>query len=242
MKCATAAEAAGSTITLNGYNHPFGQFDPFCYNRLVSSSNPPLRRDAVRNRQKILDAARAAIAENRPLALNELAREAEVGVGTAYRHFATTDVLRVALIREALSELLVSARLAEIKSATDPAAAFSDFLNAALIAQLRDDALSRVVDGDLESDLITQALIVELTSVFSIILAAVRSRGVIRADLTQSELVGMLCGISHTARRHPPAEANAVASKFLAVTIAGLRAKSTDAGSPGATHTVPSDV
>ncbi len=52
------------------------------------------RADAERNRQRLLDVAKAAFAEKGVSAsLEDIAREAGVGIGTLYRHFPTRDAL-----------------------------------------------------------------------------------------------------------------------------------------------------
>lgn len=58
------------------------------------SNRPQLRRDAERNRQRILAAARGLIAwKGLGVGYEEIAREADVGVGTVYRRFPTRDGL-----------------------------------------------------------------------------------------------------------------------------------------------------
>jgi AcrR family transcriptional regulator len=52
------------------------------------------RADSQRNRERLLDAARLAFEETGPdVTLEEIARRAEVGIGTLYRHFPTRDAL-----------------------------------------------------------------------------------------------------------------------------------------------------
>ncbi len=66
----------------------------------------PRRADARRNREKILEAARAAFAEDGLDAqMPDLARRAGVGVGTLYRHFPTKDALVCALAQDHFSRL-----------------------------------------------------------------------------------------------------------------------------------------
>ncbi|HEY8547916.1 MAG TPA: helix-turn-helix domain-containing protein [Acidimicrobiales bacterium] len=74
----------------------------------------PRRADALRNRQRLLDAARAAFAEHGTGAsLEDVARRAGVGVGTLYRHFPHRDDLVEALVRGGVDGLVeLSARLA----------------------------------------------------------------------------------------------------------------------------------
>ncbi|WP_226900620.1 TetR/AcrR family transcriptional regulator [Nonomuraea phyllanthi] len=54
----------------------------------------PVRRDARRNRDKLIAAAQAAFAaSDGPVALEAIARQAGVGIGTLYRHFPTREDL-----------------------------------------------------------------------------------------------------------------------------------------------------
>jgi AcrR family transcriptional regulator len=65
----------------------------------------PLRRDAERNRQRILQAAREAFAEEGlSITLDEIAQRAGVGVGTVYRRFADKEQLIEALFEDRMQE------------------------------------------------------------------------------------------------------------------------------------------
>jgi AcrR family transcriptional regulator len=66
----------------------------------------PLRKDAERNRQRILAAARDLFA-TRGLEpnLNDIAHHAGVGVGTIYRRFSTKEELLEALFEDAMHQL-----------------------------------------------------------------------------------------------------------------------------------------
>ena len=58
----------------------------------------PLRADARRNREKVLEAARAAFAEDGARGADGgVARRAGVGVGTVYRNFPTKDAMIAAI-------------------------------------------------------------------------------------------------------------------------------------------------
>jgi AcrR family transcriptional regulator len=79
------------------------------------------RRDAVRNRAKLLAAADAYLAEHGPpLAFNDLARYAGVGVGSVYRHFSDPDALLDALMGHRVDAVVAILERAE--SAEDPIA------------------------------------------------------------------------------------------------------------------------
>ena len=74
------------------------------------STDRPLRRDAERNRQRILVAARDAFAEDGlAVTLDEIARRAGVGVGTVYRRFADKEQLIDALFEERIGEVVALA-------------------------------------------------------------------------------------------------------------------------------------
>src|SRR5256885_16954126 len=67
----------------------------------VSEIGRPLRADARRNRERILQSARAAFAESGADAqIDDVARHAGVGVGTVYRHFPTKQALLTELVRQ----------------------------------------------------------------------------------------------------------------------------------------------
>lgn len=78
----------------------------------------PLRRDAERNRRRILEAARELFAERGAhVTLDDVARWAGVGVGTVYRRFAD---------RNALIDALFAERVDQIAEAAEQAAAMDD--------------------------------------------------------------------------------------------------------------------
>jgi AcrR family transcriptional regulator len=72
-----------------------------------------LRKDAERNRQRVLRAARELFAERGLEAtLNDVARHANVGVGTVYRRFATKDELVEALFEDGIDQVVCLAETA----------------------------------------------------------------------------------------------------------------------------------
>src|SRR5690349_22989967 len=72
-----------------------------------------LRRDAQRNRQRVLDAARDLFAQRGLEAtLNDVAHHAGVGVGTVYRRFASKDELVEAIFEEGIDEVVCLAETA----------------------------------------------------------------------------------------------------------------------------------
>ena len=70
----------------------------------------PLRADARRNREKLVAVAQAAFAAaDDSVPLEEIAREAGVGIGTLYRHFPTREALVEAVYAAELDDITMSA-------------------------------------------------------------------------------------------------------------------------------------
>jgi AcrR family transcriptional regulator len=104
----------------------------------------PLRADAARNRQLLLDAARHAFDRHGVSAsLDDIARAAGVGPGTLYRHFPTRDQLVLAVIDEGLTDIhrLGSALLDE----DDPMGALRRWLDAYVEQAGMFDGLARTL-------------------------------------------------------------------------------------------------
>jgi AcrR family transcriptional regulator len=90
---------------------------------------PLLRRDAARNRDKILAAARAAFDEEGvDVGVEIIAQRAGVGIGTLYRRFPTKEVLIQAVVDEVLAGILSAANAALDRRS--PADGFAEFLRA----------------------------------------------------------------------------------------------------------------
>lgn len=72
-----------------------------------------LRRDAARNRQRIVAAARDLFAvRGLEATLNDVAHHAGVGVGTVYRRFATKDELLEAIFEDSIDQVVELAKAA----------------------------------------------------------------------------------------------------------------------------------
>lgn len=90
-----------------------------------------LRADARRNRARLLDAARALLAEQGVAApLEAVARRAGVGIGTLYRHFPTREALVEALYRDELDAMLEAG--ARLSASLPPEEALAQFLQRSL--------------------------------------------------------------------------------------------------------------
>jgi AcrR family transcriptional regulator len=106
----------------------------------------PLRRDAERNRRRILTAAADAFAEGGlAVSMDEIARRAGVGVGTVYRRFPDKELLIEALFDQRVDELVALAESA--RDDPDPHAGLVRFFETFLAVQAADRGLKDVVLG-----------------------------------------------------------------------------------------------
>jgi len=176
---------------------------------------PALRSDAARSRERILDAARSHDVHN--LRLNDVARDAGVGVGTVYRHFPNAQSLLEALTFETIGRLLEVSRGAGAEP--DPARAFSDYLRSALTLLLEFDGLQSVMlSTDDESDEMRAAKH-EIFATFEGVLDRAKAVGAARSDLTLDQVSHLACGIEYAVRLGSPADRDTL----LDVLLVGLR-------------------
>jgi AcrR family transcriptional regulator len=76
-----------------------------------SEADRPLRRDAERNRLRILETAQQVFADRGlDVSLDEIAQHADVGVGTVYRRFPTKEALVDAVFEHRLEQLVAIGR------------------------------------------------------------------------------------------------------------------------------------
>ncbi|HEV2257674.1 MAG TPA: helix-turn-helix domain-containing protein [Streptosporangiaceae bacterium] len=104
----------------------------------------PLRRDAARNRQRVLKAASEVFTERGlDVSLDEVARHAGVGVGTVYRRFRTKEDLVEALFVERIDA--VAALAEEAAEAPDPWSGLASFLEEAAEMLAGDSGLRQLL-------------------------------------------------------------------------------------------------
>lgn len=191
----------------------------------------PLRRDAERNRLLILGAARSVFAQ-RGLegTLDEVAREAGLGVGTVYRHFPNRDALIDALFADGLDAI---ARLAD-EAAAMPRAwdGVRHFMYSAAQLQSRDKGLRDVMFSRGDSlhrghELIRQRI---KPSLDALVLRA-RKEGDMRADLTATDIAVMELAVLDVAE-FTAAVAPDAWRRHLAIMLDGMRVRPDDAYEP----------
>jgi AcrR family transcriptional regulator len=104
----------------------------------------PLRADAERNRQRLLAAAKDLFAtRGLDVTLDEVARHAGVGTGTAYRRFPNKDALIDALMVDRIGE--IAAIAGECLEERDPWVGLTSYFERALALQAADRGLKDVL-------------------------------------------------------------------------------------------------
>jgi AcrR family transcriptional regulator len=184
----------------------------------------PLRKDAARNWQRIVEVGRQLVDDGVPLQLNDVARLAGVGVATVYRHFPTPEALLETVAAPGLEVLAAQGERALADG--DPWQAMTDFLFAAIDAMLTDPSISAVtatVDNALP---LTAELKARLQALCGQLLARAHAAGTVRGDVTPADLIPLMCGVAYAAKAQAGARrpASATGRRYLAVTLAGLRA------------------
>jgi AcrR family transcriptional regulator len=155
------------------------------------------RADAERNRARLLDAAKAAFSSGHSSGqaptLEQIARAAEVGIGTLYRHFPTREALVEALYRKELADLCAAA--AELLTSHAPEQALRAWMDvfADYVAAKREmaDALRAVFAAG--SMTVSQAR-EELTVAVRTIIDAGVADGTLRDDVRPEDVVAMIVG------------------------------------------------
>ncbi|MER5783171.1 helix-turn-helix domain-containing protein [Streptomyces mobaraensis] len=181
-----------------------------------------LRSDARDNRERILAAARTAFAtEGLDVAMREIARRAEVGPATLYRHFPTKEALVTEAFREQMTACtaIVDEGLAD----PDPWRGFCRVIEAVCEMQARDrgfttafvSAFPRAIDfaADRERAL---GKVAELAR-------RAKAVGELRPDFVLDDLIMVLMA-NGGIRTPSPAAAVTASRRFAALLIQGMRA------------------
>jgi len=156
------------------------------------------RADSLRNRERLLTAARAVFAEGGPDAsLEAVARRAELGIGTLYRHFPTREALFQAVYRREAEEL---AALAEgLAGANDPVEALRRWLRAAVGMVATKKGMIAVLSPSLDSgDPLFAEVKAMLLGAIEALTARAADAGAIRADIPSADVMRALFGFCYT--------------------------------------------
>jgi AcrR family transcriptional regulator len=181
----------------------------------------PLRRDAERNRQRILAAAAQVFTERGlDATLDEVARAAGVGVGTVYRRFPDKEALIAALFRERIDNLVTVAE--DACAAADPWQGVVSYLEHAAAAMAGDTGLRQLMMfGTYDRDQVCYARD-RMRPVISRLVQRAQASGDLRGDFAATD-VKMIAFMLASLAEYTAAVAPDVWRRYLAMLIDGLR-------------------
>jgi AcrR family transcriptional regulator len=180
----------------------------------------PKRKDAARNNERLVLAARQVFA-NKGLSatLEDIAQVAGVGVGTVYRNFASKREIVETLYDAAIDSALADAQAA--MHIEDPWVALVTFFEVTAASQAADRGLHETLlgrDGLGPSRHTTEKIVATLTPLFDRATAA----GILREGVTvtdMSPIFAMLSGVYRMSETRPE-----LWRRYLAIVLDGLRA------------------
>lgn len=179
----------------------------------------PMRADARRNRERILDAAREVFARSGAEAqMDQIAARAGVGVGTVYRHFPTKDALLAQMVEQRFVTFAEWARHAADEP--DPWESFAGYLVRCLEQCASDVGTQHALAADGGDVADATARRTGLTDGMEHLIVRAQASGDLRADFSVDDIPVIMCGLS---------SAMAVGAwdwrRFLAIVLDGLRAR-----------------
>ena len=180
----------------------------------------PLRRDAERNRQRILTAAAEVFTERGlEVSLDEIARYAGVGVGTVYRRFADKEELVEALFTERVGEIAAMAEHA--LEMPDPWLALVCFLERAATVLAGDVGLRQLLlFATYAGDKVSYARHT-LAPLVSALVSRAQATGKARADLAGTDVPFIMLMLS-TAAEYAQQSRPKIWRRYLTLLIDGM--------------------
>src|SRR4051794_18333865 len=183
----------------------------------------PLRRDAERNRRRILEAATEVFAaRGLGVTMDDIADHAGVGVGTVYRRFANKEVLIEALFEERIGELVAMGQ--EALGEDDPWQALVGFLERGLALQAANRALKELVLGTAHGRDRVALLRGRLGPIADALVKRAQDAGQLRPEIEGTDLpaiqmmLGAIVDFTHDVEGD-------TWRRYLAIVIDGLRAR-----------------
>ena len=163
----------------------------------VSEAERPLRADARRNRERILQSARAVFAESGAEAqIDDVARHAGVGVGTVYRHFPTKQALVTELVRQTFRLFTGWAREA-LEAGGEPFALIEGLLRRIAETAAGDAGVQYALASSAAQAARSQAQAEqdELIAVIAELTGRARRAGTIRPGIEATDIAMLICGV-----------------------------------------------
>ncbi len=156
----------------------------------------PLRADARRNRDRLLDAAVRAFSRDPPdVTLDAIAKDAGVGIGTLYRHFPTREALIEAAYRNELARLCDA--VAELLPAMPPDQALRAWMDRFVDYMTTKRGMAGALRAVIASGGNPYAQSRDrLLAAITTLLRAAAAAGAIRPDIEPADVLAGLSGVS----------------------------------------------
>jgi AcrR family transcriptional regulator len=156
------------------------------------------RADSVRNRERVLEAAKAVFAAGGPAgSLEAVARQAGVGVGTLYRHFPTRQALFEAVYRHEVEQLVELAE--QLGTDLPPLEALRRWMraNVEFVATKKGMSAALAVAVHASSDLTAYSMDRLGRALETLLRRAVKAK-VIREDIGTEDILRTIVGLCYT--------------------------------------------
>lgn len=185
----------------------------------------PMRADARRNREKVLEAARAAFAaDGQDAQMPDIAKRAGVGVGTVYRHFPTKEALVEALARDHFDRLADDAERA-VQLEGDPWEIFVAQLTRCASRCADDRGLAAAVSATPEVMVAAATEETRLRAATGVLMDRARDRGQLRKDATIDDVSMIMCSLAKVAEMENEGRPGFSWRRYLEVALDGMRAR-----------------
>ena len=153
----------------------------------AKTAQRPLRRDAQRNRDRIVEAARAAFARDGiDVSVEEIARRAGVGMGTLYRRFPTKRDLIDAVLEDAFSEICRAAE--DALELEDGWLGFTTFLDRVFELHVRNRGIKDVIASGQHDRRRLEALRAQMRPLVAELIRRAQEQGTLRHDFVAEDM------------------------------------------------------
>lgn len=195
-------------------------------------ATPPRRRDARRNWDLLVEAAREVFAEQGLEApLDVIARRAGVGNATLYRNFPTRAALIDAVFHDLLTDTMTAGE--EARTAPDAWAALNDYLQAVFVTLAADRGTNDLMTTHLQGIEALQTVHAHNRRTMDILLSRGRDQGTVRTDATTEDVLFALAALGRAIPALTTATTPDAWRRPLALLLDGLHA------SPATTTPLP---
>ncbi|MFW6694727.1 TetR/AcrR family transcriptional regulator [Streptomyces sp. MAR4 CNX-425] len=191
---------------------------------MATAQGRPMRADARRNYERLLNEAAAAFGERgADASLEEIARRAGVGIGTLYRHFPDRFALMGEVFQTQVDVLDAAARALSAEPGRTPMGALEAWMRRYVdVSSTIRGVAATLMDEGLMLDCKKQ-----LRDTVEMLAARARESGELRADIVPDDVLRLTSAIAYAAEKasvkHP--EDTGVADRLLGLALDGMRAR-----------------